>query len=355
MNKTSRIIISAALTMLLSSVQSKSQDVHFSQFYMSPLTQNPALAGAVYDLQAILNYKNQWQSIGTPYTTYAFSYDMRLTNRKHKKGFWAAGINAYSDKAGDLHMGLTQVNLSAAYHVHINEYNTLGGGLQAGYAQRSLNSGAFQWGTQFNGSAYDASIPNMEPGAAAAFSYLDLGAGVVWAYNNTSGAKNVTDNHDLKFTFGVSVFHPQQPRYSYYNSSDRLYMKFVFHGEGLISIPQTHLAIVPGFMYSRQGSAQEIYFGSRLRYKLRQDSKYTGFAKGCAISAGAYYRTADALAATVLVEYANYSCGFSYDLNTSGLRTATGLRGGMEVTLRFVTPNPFLKSSSSSILYQSSP
>ena len=335
--------------------QAAAQDLHFSQFYMSPLTQNPALTGAVYDMQAIINYKDQWQSIGTPYNTYAFSFDMRLTNKKHRKGFWAAGINAFSDKAGDAHMGLAQANLSAAYHIHLNLNNTLGAGLQAGFAQRSISSASLQWGTQFNGSAYDPSMPSMEQNISSAYSYADLGGGVVWHYNNTAGAKNVTGNHDLKFTVGAAVFHPQQPRYSYFNSGDRLYMKMVLHGDALISIPQTHLAIVPGFMFCRQGNTQEVYFGTRLRYKLRQDSKYTGFAKGAAISLGAYYRAADAVAAVLLLEYSNYSFGFSYDLNTSPLRTASGLRGGMEVTLRFVTPNPFLKGSSSSILYQETP
>ncbi|HEV7229738.1 MAG TPA: PorP/SprF family type IX secretion system membrane protein [Bacteroidia bacterium] len=336
-------------------VQVRAQDVHFSQFYMSPLTQNPGLTGAVYDLQAILNYKNQWQSVGAPYTTYAFSYDMRLTNRKHKKGFWAAGINAYSDRSGDARIGLTQANLSAAYHVHLDEYNTLGAGLQGGFAQRSIGYGALQWGNQFNGSNYDPGMPSLEPVSNAAFTYLDMGGGVVWNYNNTSGSKNVTDNHDLKITLGASVFHPNQPRYSYYNDGDRLYMKAVFHGNALISIPSTSLALAPGFMYYRQGNTQELYAGALIRYKIRQDSKYTGFEKGAAISAGAYYRAQDAVAAMVLLEYANYSIGMSYDLNTSSLRSASSLRGGLEISLRFVTPNPFLKRTSSSILYQPTP
>jgi hypothetical protein len=42
------------------------------------------------------------------------------------------------------------------------------------------------------------------------------------------------------------------------------------------------------------------------------------------------------------MEYANYAIGFSYDINTSGLQTASNARGGMEITLRFVNPNPFL-------------
>ena len=55
------------------------QDIHFSQFEMAPLQQNPALAGALYGVQATINYKDQWRAIGTPYKTFAVGYDMRLT------------------------------------------------------------------------------------------------------------------------------------------------------------------------------------------------------------------------------------------------------------------------------------
>ncbi len=328
------------------------QDLHFSQFYMSPLTQNPAMAGANYDMQGIVNYKDQWQSVATPYKTIAVSFDMRLTNKKAKKGFWAAGINVFNDQAGDAQMALLQANLNIAYHIHLDRYNTLGGGIQAGFAQRSINYGALQWGNQYNGNAYDPGLGSGEVAKGFTTTYMDLGAGVVWAYTNASGSKNVTDNHDLKINVGASVFHPQEPDYSFYHDGEKLYMKFVLHGDALISIPNSSLAVVPGLMYYRQGSAQEIYAGSMIRYKMKQDSKYTGFHKGAAISVGAYYREGDGVAAAMLLEYSNYAIGFSYDINSSPLKTASSFRGGMEIALRFVTPNPFLNKPSSSILYQ---
>ena len=341
--------------LIFGSPRASAQDVHFSQFYMSPLTLNPALAGALYDMQAIVNYKDQWQSVAAPYKTMAASFDMRLTNKKHRKGFWAAGLNVYDDKAGDAQMGLLQINLAAAYHVHLDAYNTLGAGLQGGFVQRSISSGALQWGNQYDGSVYNQSLPSGESVTVAATrTYIDAGAGVVWAYDNTSGLKNVTDNHDLKINLGLSVFHPQQSRYSFYNDADKLFMKYVLHGDARISLPGTSLAVVPAFMYTRQGPAQEIYAGTLIRYKMKQDSKYTGFAKGAALSVGGFYRAGDGVAAVLQAEYANYSVGFSYDFNTSPLRTASMVRGGMEITLRFVTPNPFLKKGSSSILYQPS-
>jgi type IX secretion system PorP/SprF family membrane protein len=333
---------------LLSGLRLQAQDTHFSQYYMSPLTQNPALAGALFDLQALVNYRSQWQSVAVPFTTMAASFDMRLNKRKAKHGYWAAGINVYNDKAGDLQMSSTQVNLSAAYHVRLNDYNTLGAGLQGGFAQRSINYGAIRAGNQYNGNAFDGSLPTGESLSNASILYADAGAGLIWTYNNTSGSSKVTDNHDLKINVGVALFHPHQPDYSYYKDGEKLYMRFALHGNALISFPSTNLAIVPGFLVYRQGPAQEIYAGTMLRYKLKQDSKYTGFSKGAALSLGAYYRAGDAVAATMLLEFSNYAMGISYDVNSSRLKTASNARGGFEITLRFVSPNPFVSGAGSS-------
>jgi type IX secretion system PorP/SprF family membrane protein len=324
----------------------EAQDIHFSQFYMAPLNQNPALAGANNDLEAIVNYKDQWQSVTAPYTTSAASFDMRLNRKKIKKGFFAAGLNFFSDKAGDSRMGITQLNLTLAYHVRLNARNTIGGGLQGSYAQRSVNYAPIQWGNQYNGTNYDASLYSGESTGNTAFSYPDLGAGVVWCYSNTGDQAKVTDNQVVKFNLGASVFHPQQPDYSFYGDGERLYARYVVHGNGMFGIANTHLSVVPGFMFYSQGSAQEIYAGSLFRYKLNQEDKYTGFQPGAAFSLGAYYRSDDALVAAMLIEYSNYTIGFSYDINTSPLKTVSSAQGGFEISLRFVTPNPFTTLSS---------
>lgn len=322
------------------------QDIHFSQFYMTSLSQNPAMAGYSHDFQGILNYKTQWQSVPSPYKTMAGSFDTKFKKQKVTKGFWAGGLNFFSDKAGDSRMSTMQANLSAAYHVHFSRFSTLGGGLQAGFAQRSINATSLQWGNQFDGMDYNPTFSTGETGVPLARAYLDFGAGVLWNYNNNSTERNVTGNSDLKITLGASVFHLNTPKYSFYQvNSEKLNMKYVAHGNALVSLKNTNIGIAPGFFYYRQGPVQEIYFGSMVRYKLRQDSKYTGLQKGASISLGGYWRAKDAVVATMLFEYSQYAIGFSYDVNTSKLRTVSNGRGGFEISLRYVNPNPFLYKS----------
>ncbi|HET6990711.1 MAG TPA: PorP/SprF family type IX secretion system membrane protein, partial [Bacteroidia bacterium] len=330
------------VVVLLTATALFGQDIHFSQFYMSPLTINPGMAGAQYDMQAILNYKNQWQSVTHPYKTFGASFDTRLNKNKSSAGYFAAGINFFSDKAGTINMGTTQGSLSLAYHAKLNGYNTFGGGLQAGFAQRSVSYSSIEWGNQYDGTAYNPALNSGEPLTAASFTHMDFGVGIVFNHDNTSGMKNVTNNHDEKLTFGLSVMHINQPKYSFYGTADdKLYMKIVAHGSAILSLPNSNVAFAPGFMYAHQGKYQEIYAGTLLRFLIGQDSKYTGFKQGSAFSIGGYFRAKDAIAATMLLEYSNYAFGFSYDVNISKLKTSTSARGGVEVTLRYVSPNPF--------------
>src|SRR5258705_12244161 len=142
------------------------QDIHFSQFYMSPLNQNPALSGAVYDLQAGLNYKDQWKSVNSPYKTVGFYLASKLNKTSGKKNFLAGGINLFSDHAGDGNMGMMHVSLNLAYHVFLSDYTTLGAGLTGGFSQSSIDYSALRWGNQFDGSAYDPAIASGEPATA---------------------------------------------------------------------------------------------------------------------------------------------------------------------------------------------
>ena len=58
------------------------QDPHFSQFFASPLTLNPALTGK-FDgtLRAAGNYRNQWPAFNNVYTTSTLSVDFSILNK----------------------------------------------------------------------------------------------------------------------------------------------------------------------------------------------------------------------------------------------------------------------------------
>ena len=111
------------------------------------------------------------------------------------------------------------------------------------------------------------------------------------------------------------------------------------------------LAIVPSWLMQFQGPSKEIVAGTMFKFYMNDDSKYTGINKRSAIGLGVYYRGADALIASVLIEKGKYAVGFSYDINASGLTRVSKSRGGFEINLRLVTPNPFLYQKKSKSMF----
>lgn len=321
------------------------QDIHFSQFDQSPLFLNPALACVTSDFRFILNYKDQWGSISptTTFRTYAFSGEVALFKKKSKGAYMGVGLTAFSDKAGDIEYGNRVIRGTISGVVPVNETNTLSAGIQGGYGQFAFNQDKMKWGSQYNGTAFDPTMAGENPQATQS-SYGDFSLGVHWAYGKDQMYISANDN--LKFNLGFALYHLNAPKVSWYTSNpDKLFSKYVFHGGATIGIKNTNLQLVPGFMYLVQGPSTELTFGTLIKYILREDSKYTGFVKGADVALGLYMRAKDAIIAQMLLEFGNYGIGVSYDINTSDLRAATNARGGLEVMLRYRSPNPFLYQS----------
>jgi len=323
---------------------SQAQDIHFSQFYLNPLQQNPAMAGAIYGVEASMIYRDQWRVSGfSPYKTMSASFDMRFEQKRNQNGYLAGGFNFFSDKSGDSKLGVTQANISLAYLVRLNKFNRLGGGIQLGQFQRSLNYNNLQWGQQYNGNNFDSNLNNGESiSGTNSISKFDVGLGLSWIYNDSGGDIKVTDNHDLNFSAGIGIFHLTRPTLS--NDNDRLPIRFVCHFNGVVGIQSTKMAILPGFMYYKQGKQQNIYIGSLFRYLINQDSKYTGLKQYSALYFGVYSRLKDAITLKLAYDFSGFGFGLSYDINTSDFMSTAYSRNGFEISLKYIGFNPFIKT-----------
>ena len=193
---------------IIATCKLNAQDLHFTQFYMTPVLLNPANAGAEYDLRGLINYRSQWKSVTAPFVSTAAAFDMRLTEAspRKKKGFWAAGIYLYNDKSGDSKFTENKGSLNAAYHLYLNENMTLGAGFQAGYIQRSINMSGLQWGSQYNGLIYDANLPSMEANnGKLTQGGLDFGSGLNWTYKKNE--RYSTGNNQMLINAGIGFQH----------------------------------------------------------------------------------------------------------------------------------------------------
>ena len=304
------------------------RDVHFSQFYNSPLTLNPALAGAIEtDQRFALIHRSQWQSIGAPFRTFAFSYDTPILRGKMKGRYIGIGGSAYSDKAGKSGFGDTQANLSIAYGMRSANNAILAFALQGGYGQRSAVLDGMRWDAQYDGSGYNASRPTGESIANSSTAFVDFSAGVLWQQQ---------ESRDVQWTVGGSVFHLNQPEVSLFSSNDdRLLRRFTVHGSTRITTKRW--VYLPKFYGSQQGASREVVVGGLLHRRVGQDSRYTTDKTSSSFYIGAFYRWKDAIVPMMQIEYKRMlTIGVSYDVNVSGLSHATRYRGGMELTLQYI-------------------
>ncbi len=318
----------------------KAQDIHFSQFRETPMALNPGMTALNKDLRIVLNYKDQWRSFVSPYKTFAFSAELNTSKKKSKDNYIGLGIQLVSDKAGDSQMGNNFGSLNLSGVVKLSDRSKLGMGIMGGFGQRTVNYSALQWESQYVGTAFDATAPTGEAAGVTSYTYPDLGAGMAWTYGKDQ--QYISANNGVHAMLGISAFHFGLPDYSFYGKTgEKLNTKFIAQGTVEFGIKNTNLLIAPELLFVRQGTQQEVIMGSVFKYVLQEGSKYTNIKKSSAVSIGVDYRLKDALIASILYEYSNYAFGVSYDINMSGLKTASSYKGGLEIVLRFVTPNPF--------------
>lgn len=304
------------------------QDIHFSQSYDSPLLLNPAYAGSNEGYRFICNYKNQWSTIGNSYKTLFASLDAALFKKKEdQKNFMGIGLSFYNDKAGKSKLGTTEINLPISCHIKINTSNSIALGLQCGFAQRSISTTDLKWDNQYNGTGYDPSLASGEPAFNSKVGYIDLTAGLLWT---------CAFDDENNISLGSSFFHLNKPNQSFSSDKEPLSPKSILNAKGQFKVGDRNISLLPILIFTYQNKLNETDAGMLLKFDLGQTSKYTGLRKSSSFSIGSLYRIKDALILIMNVNYKNaFSFGVSYDINLSGLRTASKGAGGLELYISY--------------------
>jgi len=300
------------------------QDIHFSQFFSAPLILNPALTGSFKGkVRAVTNYRNQWtQAMGNNFETFSISVDAPV----YKEKFFS-GLYVYSDKSGDSKMISNSANLSLASRIALDYKNNLTFGINTGWVQKKIDLTQVTWNSQYDGNTFNGNLPSGENITSSSFSYVDFSAGVFWDSEVTKY---------LKLNGGISSFHINSPKQSFYGNGDKLYTKWVVHGSSEIGFKNSNITYIPTFMLLKQGPTNEFDIGIIAKYNLGFDSKYTGINKSSNILFGCFYRNKDAFNFYMGYDQkGRYAIGISYDINVSDLRQASYYQGGFEVCLLY--------------------
>jgi type IX secretion system PorP/SprF family membrane protein len=323
------------------------QDIHFSQFYMSPLNLNPALTGVMNcNHRVVANYRNQWASVlkANAFSTYSVSYDQRVAIGRYD--YFGFGGVFWGDRAGELDFSTLQGRLSGSYAKRMagsrGEAHYLSIGVDAGVSQRSIDFLRAQWPEQAVGGVFNENEPSNEPiGLDDNFMFFDMSAGLlwfsVWGDNQSfyiGGAYSHLNRANMTFYRGDPDATPDVP----------LYSKFTIHTGGEFMLGD-NFGILPGAVMFLQGPSTQINGGFSLKFLLgNQRFSEQSF------QIGTWARVAnrfdegsmlvDALILSTRFDYDLFGIGFSYDLNVSTLRPATNNNGAFEFSVNYKICGP---------------
>lgn len=330
---------------------SVAQDIHFTQFYMSPLNLNPAMTG-VNNCKSrfVANYRNQWASaIGSnAYNTYSVSYDQKMP--VGREDYFGLGGSLWGDVAGETRFGTTQGRLSFSYSKKMAGYRKSASylvvGADAALTQRSISQNDFRWPTQINPvSGHDPTIDPMENINDFDFIYPDIAAGLLWF--------SVIDER-TNWYMGAALHHLNQPNVSFYDDVPvSLYSRITLHGGA--QFPMTRrISLLPFGIYMSQGPHKELNIGSSVRFAMGP-SRSTGqsfqlglwyrggtqatFTDGAGNTGGGGIHS-DAVILSSRFNYDRFSIGLSYDLNISQLKAAGSANGAFEFSLKYEICGP---------------
>ncbi len=331
------------------------QDLHFSQFNENPSLVNPALTGATNPFKAILTFKDQWNSVTNAYRTYGMTIEKRFTFGETKsnndpghymvssgsRARLGTGLAVYNDKAGDGGLGQTRVNLSVAGFIPIDKRTYFSIGLQGSFVQRTLDQTKLIFPSQFNGAVYDPNLAQGENFGTQRYNYGDFALGALWSH--AQDQTRIALNNFFKANIGLALYHVNRPEYRFVNSNQKSPMKVVAHGDFLMCQANSDIAWAPSYVMQFQGKSVELVLGCVLKNYLKDKSKYTGLVKRSSLNYGLYYRNKDAVVLSFMYEKEEeYAIGISYDINFSGLASASRGRGGLELALRYTPAKDFL-------------
>lgn len=307
------------------------QDPHFSQYYASPLTLNPANTGFFDgDLRVALNERQQWWNVGYNYNTTSASADLKLF-KEHIPLFdnFAVGFSGIFENSINGALQSNFLSLSSAYHKSLayEGSQTLGLGIQINYTSKYFDYNKLSFATQFNGKIFDPTIPVNINYSISDTKYFDLNAGLLYAIH--------LDQANLYA--GTSLYHLTKPKETLFNSAgSTLALRKTLHGGGEINLSAISSILFSGY-YMEQDNATDSMVGGA--YGLKLDTNNEPFN----LYVGLWYRLHDSYIPYLGADYQNFSLGLNYGasaVNDLGFSPQT-----FEISLIYRYKSHVIKSS----------
>lgn len=299
----------------------KAQDPHFSQYFSSPLSLNPAYTGFFEGPHRLsMNFRNQWLGAGEPFATGSISMESRILRGKTgERNIMGIGVMGMYDRTAGGAYNSNYVALSTAYHLELDEdgYQHLGAGFQFSMGTRRLDYNRISFNEQFSSRGFDLSLYNGESFSGRTSTYFDVNVGIMYNYH---GPRE-------RYYLGTSLYHLTRPGMSFLgNENYILPMRYTVHG-GASWLMGAHSELYVSGQYMQQGAATNTVIGVAYGHSVKPDDD------AVVVYAGCWLRSKDAVYPYIGYRWENFQLGMSYDINTSSLQATTTRNKSFEVSL----------------------
>jgi type IX secretion system PorP/SprF family membrane protein len=324
------IILLFFLMLLSNSKLLMGQDIHFTNFNLMPLQQNPSMAGNFdgnYRFSGI--YRNQWATVAVPFNTFGFAFDAAFFENKNGSKM-GTGLFTYFDQAGDSKFQTLYLSVPLAYNfkIPLNDKAKLniGVGMSVGIFRKSLRTDLLTFDNQFTGEIFDENINPNENFEQLNFTRPDIGVG---------GNIGFEIEEKLSAGVGFGVHHLNLIRESFLNDGMNVTLNRRYAMPAFAIIPiNNKWELQLDYLFQFQAQKQEHVFGAIAHYYFKNDGpskKSFGF--------GSYMRAKDAISAVFRYRVNNFTAGLAYDTNISDFRAATNTYGGIELAVVYTIKN----------------
>ncbi|MBS1741977.1 MAG: PorP/SprF family type IX secretion system membrane protein [Bacteroidetes bacterium] len=310
-------------------LRSIGQDLNFSQFYEVPLLRNPALSFSYKgDIRVTGAYRNQWSSVTVPYVSEALGFETKLAWPRNTDNFVSFGLQLTNDQAGDSRFGKFQVLPVFAYHKSMSDEKDayLSIGVMPGAGFQHFNVSKLKFDDQYVNGQYDPSNPTQDVFSNTDKNYFDLSAGVVYSSSFAN---------DIKYYAGLSAFHVNQPKANIkeiFSAGDegKLNVKWMLSA-GLAAPTSDADKFIIYADFFKQGGNNQAQGGFMFKHDLVENADE----ETTSISIGSFLRWNDAIIPVIKLDIFKFAIGFTYDVNTSKLKTASQSMGGFEASMSY--------------------
>ncbi len=327
MSKTKFILLFALLASIHSS-KLLAQDPIFSQFYSSPMTVNPALAGnGDASWRVVGNHRSQWIGQGLdPLITSSLSIDGKLFKQSNNEANYIGGglmILQDAGLAGAYKSNSFHMVVSSHVALDADETNGLSVGLGGSYSNTIIDFNQLSFAQQLSPSGFNRALPTSEPFLANPKPYFSMFAGITYTLNFENSS----------FDFGVAGYRFMKTNKSALNDPTQLDPpRYNFHADFQTYISE-RLVLNTNMIYMLESNLHSYTIGFNFG-SLLDNSEIPPI-----LNTGLWYRGGEAIIPYLGLSYRSLQAGLTYDIPTNNSNSSLSTLKTYELSLIFRSPN----------------